>query len=422
MSAPRCRQPARPVEHCVRHTDPAIAAALDAYVEAFRAGHSILVRPKADFDGLAQVVESVEQLAGATVFVTDLEGSPGHRNAAAGSTDLDRAVFAYHTSGSTGSPKCVIYRHDQVISHAGAVTQALGLGEDVQYAALPPMRFAYGLSIVNSHLLAGVPVTFADAEWGLPGLETLTSAHDRPLALYALPQHTPLLLASSLPADRLARLFIAGGRLSGACASALAKRFPGMRLTNMYGQAEMGPRLAVWDGDPAEFVEGTIGRPLRGVDLHIAATDADAPGSGELLARSDHAMTYCLRAPYTRVEQFRGREQPVRTGDLGTRLPDGTLRHDGRADHVVNVAGTKVDMRRLVSIVQEVAHPLLINVGSRPTRVGGDVVPVVELVPDGPAPGSTAPIRRALHGEFGSLAALFDIRYVDRLTLKESGK
>lgn len=413
--------PSTQLDHGVSHTDPATAAALDAYVDAFRAGRSILVRPKADFDGLTEVVRSVERLAAARVFVTDLESAPDDGNTAEAAEAAGRAVFAYHTSGSTGSPKCVIYRHDQVLSHARAVTEALGLGEHLRYAALPPMRFAYGLSILNSHLLAGVPVTFTDSDWGLPGLHTITTADDRPLALYALPQHTPLLLASALPEHRLARLFIAGGRLSGASAAALAKRFPRMRLTNMYGQAEMGPRLATWEGDPADFVEGTIGGPIPGVDLDIAPR-CDDPESGELLARSDHAMTYCLRAPYTHIEEFGGRVEPVRTGDLGARSPDGTLRHDGRADHIVNVAGTKVDMRRLVSIVQEVAQPLLVNVGSRPTRVGGDVVPVVELVPDGPAPRSTAPIRRALHAEFGSLAALFDIRYVDRLTLKESGK
>ena len=89
---------------------------------------------------------------------------------------------------------------------------------------------------------------------------------------------------------------------------------------------------------------------------------------------------------------------------------------------MLNVAGTKVDLHRVTAIVQEVTKPLLVNVGTRPARRGGDLVPVVEIVPNGPAPSSTAPVRRALHTEFGGLAALFDLRYVDRLTLKESGK
>ncbi len=416
---------ARPQVADVQHTDPAVGPALTRYIDAFHAGASILVRPKAAFDGLDAVVAAVRGLAPGSLLVTDLEEItddhaavvPTEADPPASATEpaWSEPLLAYHTSGSTGSPKCVIYRRSQVLSHARAVSEVLELGEEHIYAALPPMRFAYGLSIVNSHLLSRVPVTFTTTDWGLPGLAQLAAGDDRPLAIYALPQHTPLLLACDLPSDRLARLFIAGGRLSGASAAALARRFPGMRLTNMYGQAEMGPRLATWDGRPADFTEGLIGRPIPGVGLDVGE-------DGQLLARSDHAMSACLRPPYEAVADFAGSRQAVRTGDLGGRTADGLLRHEGRADHIVNVAGTKVDIRRVLSIVQDVARPLLVNVGSRPTRTGGDAVPVIEMVPDGPAPRSTTPIRRALHGEFGSLAALFDLKYVDRLTLKESGK
>lgn len=412
---------------CVRHTDQTVQPAFDAYAAALDAGTSILVRPQSAFEGLDRVVDTVSRLAGAPVLVTDL-GAMWSCVEAPTPPPSPQAVLAYHTSGSTGSPKCVVYRHEQVHSHARAVIDGLSLNDEFAYVALPPARFAYGLSIVTTHHLAGVPVTFTPTDWGLEGVSQVAAADPRRLAVYALPQHTPLLLASGLPADRLGRLIIAGGRLSGAAADALARRFPAMRLSNMYGQAEMGPRLAMWHGSPADFTEGLIGRPIGGVDLDVAAGTAgpDAPEGasevGELVARSDHAMSWCLRAPYDRLEEFAGRRELQRTGDLGARQPNGDLRHEGRADHIVNIAGTKVDVRRVVEIVQAVAHPLLVSVGSRPTRVGGDAVPVIEIVPDGPAPRATAPIRRALHTEFGSLAALFTLTFVDRPTVKESGK
>lgn len=439
----------RALDHtpAVRHTDPATTGALTTYLRALGEGRSIVVRPRAAFEGLKRVTATLTALAPDPLLVTDLHENadlhsvtdPPSDSAAVLPDPEPEAVFAYHTSGSTGSPKCVVYRREQVLSHAQAVSDVLELGREFVWAALPPMRFAYGLSIVNSHHFAGLPVTFTDADWGLPGLETLLADDDRPLALYALPQHTPLLLASTIPGDRLGRLLIAGGRLSGTSATALARRFPRLQLTNMYGQAEMGPRLATWHGPAGDFTEGLIGRPIPGVTLSLCE---DAPGtkastndeaaaavrsdSRPILARSEHAMTYCLRAPYEALEPFAGRTELVPTGDLGHRIdagPHTTLwHHAGRADHVVNVAGTKVDARRVAAIVQESVAPLLIGVSTRPGRLGGDVVPVVELVPDGPAPRSTAPIRRALHAEFGSLAALFDIRYVDRLTAKESGK
>lgn len=429
-SAPRRSTPTS----FVRHTDPATTAAFDAYVAALDRGASILVRPQAAFDGLDRVIDAVGGLATGPLLVTDLESSVStfRPPEPAGSGG---PVLAYHTSGSTGSPKCVVYQHEQVHSHAQAVIDAVRLDEEFAWVALPPARFAYGLSIVTTHHLAGIPVTFTPSTWGLPGLTRVAAQDGRPLAVYALPQHTPLLLASEITPERLGRLIVAGGRLSGTALAALARRFPAMRLTNMYGQAEMGPRLAVWEGSPSEFTEGLIGRPIAGVSLDVADVDlteetrsdtvhpnAGAVAAGELLARSDHAMSWWLRAPYDRLEEFSGRAEPQRTGDLGVRLPSGALSHQGRADHIVNVAGTKVDVRRIVAIVQEVAHPLLVGVGSRPTRVGGDEVPIIEIVPDGPAPCETAPIRRALHAEFGSLAALFTLTYVDRLTVKESGK
>ena len=410
-----------------RHTDLSVTQAMSVFFAALDAGESVLIRPKAAFDGLDRVIETLSRRVSGRLFVTDLESigdmveSP--YDSGTDSNDPTHEPFlAYHTSGSTGSPKCVVYRHDQVRSHATAVVNALRLDLDHAYAALPPVRFAYGLSIATSHHFAGIPVTFTDADWGLPGLRRVSAEEGRPLAVYALPQHTPLLLACALPEDRLARLFIAGGRLSAAAAAALFRRFPAMRLTNMYGQAEMGPRLAVWDGPPADFTEGLIGQSIPGVTLEIASPGGAHGGfAGPLLAKSDHAMTWCLRAPYDKLEAFGGRHEVQPTGDLVTRLATGEFRHEGRTDHIINVAGTKVDVRRIVAIVQEVLHPLLVGVSSRPSRAG-DSVPVIEMVPDGPTPLATAPIRRALHAEFGSLAALFDLKYVDRLTPKESGK
>ena len=413
----------------MRHAEPSATEALSVFFAALDAGESVLIRPKLAFDGLDRVIHLLTRRASGRLLVTDLE-STGDVVASPDASWADsfgpthEPLLAYHTSGSTGSPKCVIYRHEQVRSHAAAVADALHLDVDHTFVALPPVRFAYGLSIATSHHLAGIPVTFADADWGLPGLAQVSAEDGHPLAIYALPQHTPLLLACALPGDRLARLFIAGGRLSGAAATALSRRFPAMRLTNMYGQAEMGPRLAVWDGSPAHFTEGAIGQPIPGVTLDVGpqrvGTD-DGTVVGPLLASSDHAMTWYLRAPYERLEEFGGRHELQPTGDLGSRLPTGEFRHEGRADHIINVAGTKVDVRRIVAIVHAVARPLLVGVGSRPTRAG-DSVPVIELVPDGPTPRATAPIRRALHTEFGNLATLFDLRYVDRLTPKESGK
>lgn len=59
---------------------------------------------------------------------------------------------------------------------------------------------------------------------------------------------------------------------------------------------------------------------------------------------------------------------------------------------------------------------------ARASRVASDVIPVIEVVPAADGPVTRRDVRRTLHGDFGSLAGLFDVRIVDRLSTSASGK
>ncbi len=391
--------------------------ALTAYAAAVDAGDSVLVRPVTAFDGLDVVVGHVARLSSRPLLVTDLRGTSQRFEVSEKGGDprapedrrIDEPLLAFHTSGSTGRPKCVVYRRSIVNAHARAIAARLELGHDCAYVALPPPGYAYGLSIVHSHHVSGVPVRFVDAQWGLTELDALG---DVPLAIYALPQHAPLLLSSGLAASAVRHVIVAGGRLSGSAAQSLADRFPGAQLTNMYGQAELGPRLTTWRGPMRDFAEGTIGRPMPGVDVRIV--------EGEIHARTPHSMYRYITAPYDEVRPG-PRGEFVATRDRGELLPDGTLRHHGRADHMLNVAGTKIDAQLVRALIERTFAPLVVRVDARAARVGGDTVPVIQIVPGADAVRSGA-VRRVLHAEIGSVAALCDIRIVDRLEVGESGK
>lgn len=437
----------------VTHTDPSVSTALQRYAERYRDDVSVLVRPTQAYDGLNRVVTLLSRGAGADVLVTDLAGNDSfHRGSHAENppTDIphsenpqpdlasvhpgpmtwDGPLLAFHTSGSTGSPSCVVYRKETARAHARAIAASLNFDNpnspdrEAAYVALPPPRFAYGMSIVNSHLEAQLPVTFTDVNWQLPGLAEVAASTDQDLAVYALPQHTPLLLSADIDPQRLVRIYIAGGRITANSVARLAEQFPRMELVNMYGQAERGPRLSLWRGAPADFAEGTIGRPLPGVTLRVEPVEAgDDVGvtPGRVVAATPYSMSAHITAPYTAVSAGPGPAEVITT-DLATVASDGTLRHAGRADHVLNVAGTKVDLRRVQHIVTEAASPLVVKVDSKVGTVSGDSRPVIEIVPGPQSPTRTGPIRRALDAEFGRLAGLFEIKFVRELTLKESGK
>ncbi len=431
----------------VGHVDPTSDRLLTEAVATLDAGGSVVVRPRAGYDGLDHALARIRSISAVPVLVTDLEsgsswldpagpGTSGEPGGPAAAATTDGPVVAFHTSGSTGRPKCVVYRRETILRHADTIAATLGLAAagdtgvttGTTYVALPPPRFAYGLSIVHSHHRCGVPVTFAPATWRLPEVSELAAATTGPLAFYLLPQHTPLLLSADLDPDRVERILVAGGRLSQVSARTLGERFPRLWLTNMYGQAEMGPRLACWHGRPADFVEGTIGSPLPGVELRLESSGIDAaeaspfgPQRGEILARSEFAMWRCLRAPYQAWEDGPGAGF-VLTGDLGRVTDSGGIVHEGRGDQWLNVAGTKVDLGHLTRVVQERFHPLVVRVSSRAARRAGDYIPVVQLVPGPQGAPERVAIRRALHAEFGSLAGLVDVRVVEELALAESGK
>ncbi|MBK9099977.1 MAG: acyl--CoA ligase [Austwickia sp.] len=405
------------------HEVAGAAVALDDVLAARARGQSVVLRAEAAYDGLDLVLQQLSAVSPGPVHVTDLLGATATQvgeSVAAGTPRSAQALLAYHTSGSTGSPKCVVYQDGRVESHAAAVAAALGLDSGHRYVALTPAHFAYGSSIWLSHAACGIPVRFCLPTWGLPGVQDDDA--DAPLALYLLPQQVPLLLNTQLDPGRVERVFIAGGRISGPSVEALAARFPHLRLTNMYGQAEMGPRLSVWDGDPSDFVEGSIGKPISGVQLRLADEERGRTEPVPLLASSEHAMWTCLKPPYQEFEDGPAPGEFIDTGDLAMRTPDGGLTHQGRGDHVLNVAGTKIDGRGVTRLIEERFRPLIVRVTAKPSRVAGDVLPVLEVVPGPGGAITTRDVRQTLHADYGNLASLFDVRIVDRLNLGESGK
>ena len=236
-----------------------------------------------------------------------------------------------------------------------------------------------------------------------------------------LPQHTPLILSAGLKPDSVARLIVAGGRLSAASAESLADAFPDALLANMYGQAEMGPRLSMWSGPLATFQEGNIGYPIPGVELKLAGDPQD-PHPREILARSEFAMRYMLKYPYEEVESGPAAGEFIRTGDLGTILDNGEIICHGRADRWLNVAGSRIDLQAIERLIDTHFHPLVVKAAGQPARVTGDSIVMVEMVEGGQPIGNLADVRKLLHGELGSLASMVRLRVVDHLSLRESGK
>ena len=269
----------------------------------------------------------------------------------------DLALLA-STSGSTGSPKLVRLSHDNLLSNAVAIGDYLNLGEDDRAATTLPLHYCYGLSVVNSHLVAGGSLLLTSrsvvdepfwAEFGATGATSFAG----------VPYTFDLLEASGFEerATRSLRYFTqAGGRLHPDRVRHFAAlgRERGFELYVMYGQTEATARMAYLPPRLAETAAGAIGIPIPGGRFRI--DEPSAEGVGELVYDGPNVMMGYATEP---ADFAAGRTvDELRTGDLARRRPDGLFEIVGRASRFVKVFGLRIDLDRVERLFDEDGVPV----------------------------------------------------------------
>jgi o-succinylbenzoate---CoA ligase len=208
----------------------------------------------------------------------------------------DALVIA--TSGSTGTPKGVVLTHDAVAASAAATSARLEVTPVDHWLACLPLSHVGGLAVVTRALHTGNELTV------LPGFDV--DAVERSGATLVSLVATAL---SRVDTSRF-RVIVLGG-----------SRPPSERPANCvttYGMTETGSGV-VYDG-----------RPLDGVELDLGE-DGEIRLRGPMLLRS-----YRDGPP-----PFDG-DGWLRTGDIGSLLPDGRLHVQGRRGDLIITGGENV--------------------------------------------------------------------------------
>ena len=209
------------------------------------------------------------------------------------------------TSGSTGSPKLVRLSGRNLDANTRSIVEYLELDEGQRPVTNLAMSYSYGMSIVNTHLLAGAALVLTRRSvlerpfWELVERERVTSLAGVPYT-YRMYRRAGL-LEMELPA--LNTLTQAGGKLPEALHLEFADwaARTGRRFFVMYGQTEAAPRMGYLPAERAVEKCGSMGVPVPGGQFRLLGEDGapiDAPDTvGELVYRGPNvAMGYARRA------------------------------------------------------------------------------------------------------------------------------
>lgn len=289
--------------------------------------------------------------------------TPGGGNAtAAPHPDL---ALVLPTSGTTGDPRLVRLSGAALAANVEAVVAATGIRPDDLAAAHLPLAYAFGLSVVLTHLAAGAAVLLPGDGMPAPGFWAALRAASA-TTLPGVPFHVETLARLGGP-DRLdlpalRTVLQAGGRAAPAALARLhaAMDARGGRLLVMYGQTEAGPRMAVLPHEAFPDRPGSVGWALPGGRFAIVGPDGAPlpPGTaGDIVYEGPNVMMgHAERAAdLARGDAAGGR---LATGDLGVLDDAGALTLTGRAGRFAKVAGLRIALDRVEEMAAAVAPAL----------------------------------------------------------------
>jgi long-chain acyl-CoA synthetase len=334
---------------------------------------------------------SGERLAAQGVTVSEVREQPGGEL-----VRLDGPAPAIHpdlcvllsTSGTTGSRKLVRLSSRNIGSNASAIAAYLELTPDERPVSSLPLHYTFGLSVLDSHWLAGAGVVLTTeslvqgAFWDVVREHACTSLAGVPYTYLMLER----IGFRRMDLPSLRTLQQAGGaldrRLTATYAEHMAAR--GGRLFVMYGQTEATARMAYVP--PARLPEklGSAGIAIPGGRLRIerdggvpgeggnddehdrvAAEDVDRdPASvvGEVVYQGPNVMLGYASGPddLSRGDELKG---VLHTGDLGYLDGEGFLYLVGRSTRIAKVFGLRLNLDEVEAVFREHGPAAVVGAG-----------------------------------------------------------
>jgi len=350
-------------------------------------------------------------------------------------------VYIIYTGGTTGYPKGVMWRHEDIWrTLAGGIdfltgepladewAQSRKGAEGTALVRMAPAPLIHGAAMVATLgcLFAGdtaviMPKFDPDALWAavqqhrVNTLSVIGDAMARPLM--------EALAAGNYDTSSLVNLNTTAALFSPAVKDAVAKALPNVFLTEAIGSTETGFTGMALHSAGGEHRGGPTVTAGPDVIVIDEAGGVCGPGQTGKLARGGHIPLGYYKDPVKTAEMFtevNGRRYAV-PGDWARVEEDGTITLLGRGNTCVNTGGEKVFPEEVEGALK--SHPDVFDslvLGVPDDRLGQRVAALVQLRPG--AAADAAALQAHVHGQLAGYKAPRSVWFVDSVGRTVSGK
>ena len=298
------------------------------------------------------------------------------------STPRDPAYMLY-TSGSTGSPRGAMVRHDGAVNHIFAEFDLLEFHADTAFLQSAPASSDISVWQFLSPLLKGGRTVIADYETvcdpvqllRLIQAEGITLIELVPVLLQELLTHARTLPAPERSLPDLEWAMVTGEAVPVPVVNLWLDTYPDVRVVNAYGPTEAADdtcQHVLSAKLPADRRSVPIGTPIPNMthyvlDAQLNLVPIGVPGE-ICVSGVGVGLGYWQDEKHTRDRFVLNPHRPAgtagehhavlyRTGDRGLWRPDGTLEYVERFDTQVKIRGFRIELGEIESILTD--HPMV---------------------------------------------------------------
>lgn len=322
------------------------------------------------------------------------------------------------TSGSTGSPKLVRHKYENIEAAGLNISTFFELKETDRPLMVLPLYYTMGLSMIFSHFKVGATVLITGRNmtdpvfWKFLKEEAATSFTGVPYSFQIL--NLMRFFRMDLPALEL--LTQGGGKMERGLNLKFAEycRDNGKRWIATYGQSECSARMAWLPAKWAIEKVGSIGIAVPNGELSLIDTDGNAITTphteGEMCYRGKNVTLGYARSleDLTLGDERNGF---IRTGDLAYFDEDGCYYIVGRMGRFLKLFGMRVGLDECEQIIAS-------DCQTESACVGTDEKMIVYITDA----AKTQAVKDALVEKTHIVATSFEIRIITEIPKNEAGK